>query len=48
MMKYRLVLVAVFGGLALVGCKSNDDLLDAKGRELGERDSEIAALRRTR
>ena len=46
MMKYRLVLVAVFGGLALVGCKSNDDLLDAKGRELGERDSEIAALRK--
>ena len=45
-MKYRLVLVAVFGGLALVGCKSNDDLLDAKGRELGERDSEIAALRK--
>jgi chemotaxis protein MotB len=46
MMKCRLVLVGLLGALALVGCKSNDDLLDAKGRELGERDSEIAALRK--
>lgn len=46
MMKCRLVLVGLLGALALVGCKSNDDLLDAKGREIGERDSEIAALRK--
>lgn len=46
MTKHRLVLVGLVGFLALAGCKSNDDLLEAKGREIGERDSEIEALRK--
>ena len=46
MTKHRFVLVGLVGFLALAGCKSNDDLLDAKGREIGERDSEIDALRK--
>ena len=40
------ILLGVLLGLALVGCKSNDDFIASKDRELQEREQASEALRK--
>jgi len=45
-MKLHQILLGVLLGLALVGCKSNDDFIASKDRELQEREEASEALRK--